>query len=242
MNKAAALREFFESFISEHKRALFHKVLQHRTYYLQVVLDVLEDPLDANAAFRSCECFGIQKVHWLQAPGMHKRRRGISVGSTKWLDLQSYTSSATACAKNLRAAGIRQYALSTRPGSMPLGELPLDQPLALWFASEHSGVREDTAAAVDGFVHLPMLGHGEHFNFSVTVALALQLVTQRLRDEKQAWQLNALERDQLLLEWYATIPKKRKLFLQRFLEERALPMESLAPPVTSQRFWNLFAD
>jgi len=226
--------------ITEHKRQLFEDVVRHRTNYLQVVLDEVDDPLDANAAFRSCECFGIQKVHWIQGQSGAKMSRGVAVGSTKWLDLAIYQAPAySSCETRIRESGCRQFALSTGPDAMSIDVLPLDKPLALWFASETRGFPRAMRGEVDGFLRLPMLGAGHHFNFSVAVALTLQALTTRLRKEGHEWQLSDEERSQLILDWYATVPKRRQQIVARFLESKGMPWSVLAPPITSAKFWDL---
>lgn len=234
------LMEYMGGFVSSHKRQLFEKIVPDRTHYLQVVLSEVDDPLDANAAFRSCECFGIQNVHWIQGDSGSKMSRGVSVGATKWLDLEIYQAEAFAdCQTKLRHAGLQQFALSTRPGSVPVDLLPLDRPLALWFASETGGFRSAVEAQMDGFVHLPMMGFGRHFNFSVAVALTLQKVKSRLEREGHCWQMNPEERVNLLLGLYATVPKSRRQIVSRFLEMKGLHWQDLVPEVRSSKFWQL---
>lgn len=239
MTLVEALISFLGEGITAHKHELFEKILENRTHFVQLGLDALEDPLDANAALRTSECFGIQKVHWLQSPDMRKLKRGVAVGSSKWLELQLYDLPLRRLGQTFKDKGMRQFAVSTRPESMPIAQIPLDQPLVLWFASERSGFTQDPSSFVDGFVRLPMQGIGRHVNFSVAVALACQEVTNALKRQEQPWQLSERERQFLRLEWYATIPKKRRELVTRFLAERGLGMNALAPPVTSQRFWNM---
>ena len=234
------LIEYMGGFITRHKRDLFDRIVQDRTTYIQAVLDAVDDPLDANAAFRSCECFGIQRVHWIQGESGAKMSRGVSVGATKWLDLSvSGPGTSLACATGLRRSGLRLFAMSTRAEAVPLDRLPLDRPLALMFTSETRGFTRDLDGEVDGFATLPMGGFGDHFNFSVAVALSLQHLTARIRKEGWPWQLDEGARTSLILDWYATVPKSRRQMVARFLESKGLAWEALAPPVTSPKFWDL---
>lgn len=239
MAPAAELLEFLGECISEHKLALFREASSQRTRHVQVVLDSLEDPLDANAALRSCECFGIQAVHWVQPPQGKRVSRGVAVGSSKWLELKTYPTGCKTLTANLRHQGLRQFALSTRESALSIEDMPLEQPFALWCASEDTGLPAATARGVDGFVRLPMVGLGTHFNFSVTVALALKRITDRLRNSVIPWALNPAERQNLLLEWCATVPKRRRDLVQRFLDQTPYTLADLAPPATSQRFWDM---
>ena len=81
----------------------------------------------------------------------------------------------------LRAEGATIVAVETTPGSCDLWSSPaLDaRPLALLFGHETGGLADDTLAAADHVIHLPMLGAGKSLNVATAAAVVLYEVVRR---------------------------------------------------------------
>lgn len=58
--------------------------------------------------------------------------------------------------------------------------LPLDKPVALVFGTEKTGLTDYAIEHADMYVRLPMVGFTESFNISVSAALLMFTLTQRL--------------------------------------------------------------
>ncbi len=209
MDKAALIEQLLQ-YVTENKRDKMDAVLENRTRYITVVLEDLFQEHNASAALRTCDIFGVQDVHVVQAKYQFKALDTISMGASKWVDVQSYTSITDSIAA-LKAQGYRIVATSPHLQSYSLPHLPLDQKTALIFGSEQTGLSEQALAQADMFVKIPMFGFVESFNVSVSVALCLYDVINRLHTFEYAWQLSQEEKQDILLAWIKKVSKTAEL-------------------------------
>ncbi|MEM6299459.1 MAG: RNA methyltransferase, partial [Bacteroidota bacterium] len=173
---------------------------------------------NVSAILRSCECFGVQRVHLIQEeddPADFLASQRISRGSAQWLSLQKYPDFST-CLNQLRADGMKLVSLSPH-AEKTLHEVSLDHPLALLFGTEWEGVSGDALTATDELVRIPMFGFTESFNVSVTVALCLQTLIQRIH--QQDFRLSGGEQETLMLEWTRTAIRHNEAIEKRFWED-----------------------
>lgn len=202
LNKAALIEQLL-AYVTENKREKMQSVLTNRTRYITVVLEDLFQEHNASAALRTCDIFGIQDVHVVQAQYKFKPHSAIAMGSAKWVDVHSYTS-ITDSITALKQQGYRIVATTPHRQSYTLPELPLDQKTALIFGSEQTGLSPQALKMADMYVKIPMYGFVESFNVSVSVALCLYDVMQRLHNSPYAWQLSEEEKQDILLAWIRT--------------------------------------
>ena len=198
------LIEHLAKHITDHKLQLFEHVLKFRTRHITVVLENIFQPHNASAVLRSCDCFGIQDVHIIENGNKYETSSGVDMGSSKWLTLQRYNQEANntvTCIEALKKKGYRIVATTPHTNDCLIHELPVDQPIALMYGTEMSGLSELALQHADAFVRLPMYGFTESFNISVSVALSLFELTERMRKSSVHWQLSADEKTDLTLEW-----------------------------------------
>lgn len=169
-----------ESQVTPQRLEKIQRVIEQRTYALTVVLEDIFQGHNAAAVLRSCECFGVQDVHCVELSNEFKPSDDVSMGSHKWLDLHRHHSTVDSI-NQLKAKGYRTVATTLREGAVPIAELPVDKPIALVFGTELTGLSQEAHDACDDFAYLPMVGFTQSFNISVSVALCLQTLTQRLR-------------------------------------------------------------
>src|SRR5579863_7778092 len=153
MNKhdKAALIEQLLAYLTDNKREKMEAVLENRTRYITVVLEDLFQPHNASAALRTCDIFGIQDVHVVEAQHSFKAVPTIAMGASKWVDVQSYSSITDSIAA-LKKQGYRIVATTPHRQSYSLPGLPLDQKTALIFGSEQTGLSDAALAQADMFV------------------------------------------------------------------------------------------
>lgn len=216
------IHEYLRSYLSSHKKEIFTRNISERTRYIRIVIEDLFHAHNVSAVLRSCECFGIQNVHILNE-GEHNPKhfqdyKRVARGSAQWLTLVQHPNyeDYKAQHKNIRTVALSPHAEKT------LYELPLDQPLALIFGQEWEGVSTKIMEQVDETVRIPMFGFTESFNISVTVALCLQDLTQRLRQSSEQinWQLSPEEQEEVLLHWTRQAVKHTDLLEKRFWEDQ----------------------
>ena len=61
---------------------------------------------------------------------------------------------------------------------------------ALFFGTERDGLSEEILKQADGFLKIPMVGFTESLNISVSAAIIIQNLTQRLRKSDVKWKLS----------------------------------------------------
>lgn len=218
--------QFLNEYVTEHKRALFKKILAQRTRHISVVLEDLYQPHNASAVLRSCDCFGIQDVHVIENKYEFMVSRGVSIGADKWLSVQHFNqpnkNNTEACFNQLRQNGIRIAATTPHKNDCLISELPLDSKTALVFGSEKDGLSDYALDHADVFVKIPMYGFSESFNISVSAAISLYDVTRRLHESDTHWQLADDEQYLLYIEWLRRSVKYQEALEKHYFESRGL--------------------
>jgi tRNA (guanosine-2'-O-)-methyltransferase len=154
-----------------------------------------------SALLRSCEAFGVQYVHAVEAVEEFTVSRRITLGAHKWLTLTRHET-IEQCAAALRSAGVRLYAAMLDPKAVSLEELPVDEPVALVFGNEKEGVSAPARALCDGAYTIPMDGFVQSLNISVAAAISIYSITRRVRDLRpDGGLLGEAERERLLEAW-----------------------------------------
>jgi tRNA (guanosine-2'-O-)-methyltransferase len=192
------------SFISENKQNKFNKVLEDRTRHLTVVLEDIYQPHNASAVLRSCDCFGVQDIHIIENRNKYNVNPQIAVGSAKWLNLNYHNEkkeNTVACINELKAKGYKIVATTPHQDDVMLPDLPLDQPIALLFGTELEGLTDVALEHADEFMRIPMYGFTESYNISVSAALCLHSITDRLHKSDIDWHLSEDEKQELKFEW-----------------------------------------
>ena len=106
-------------------------------------------------------------------------------------------------------------ALTPHQPDCELGELHLEDRLALFFGTEKEGLSEYVLDQADQKVSIPMYGFTESFNISVSVALVLYDLRIRLDKSDIAWKLSQPEKETLLLDWLRYSIRAGELIEQR---------------------------
>jgi tRNA (guanosine-2'-O-)-methyltransferase len=125
---------------------------------------------------RSCDAFGLQRLHVVERSERFLSSRTVSRGSERWVDVRTYRRSQDAV-EALTASGHELVA------THPLGELvPADlrsiPKMALVLGNERDGIHEELVGACRRSVRIPMRGFAESLNVSVTAAILLHSATE----------------------------------------------------------------
>ncbi len=216
---------YLEDFVSEKRKATFHRVLEDRTRHFTVVLEDIYQPHNSSAVIRSCDIFGVQDVHVIQNKYSSKVSRHVAKGSQKWLDIKKYNKSATNtqdCLDALRNDGYQIIATTPHNDSCVLHEFDITKKSAFVFGVEKEGVSEYTMNQADGFLKIPMVGFTESLNISVAAAIILQDITTKLRASNIEWQLTTKEKEVLYFDWVQKSIKSIKKISERYQNEKKI--------------------
>jgi tRNA (guanosine-2'-O-)-methyltransferase len=199
-------------FVTERRKRRIEEVLALRTRYITVVAENLYQPHNASAIIRTCDCFGVQDLHVIEHNNRFEINDAVAVGSGKWVTVHRHTdpegNATIRCLQDLKDRGYRIAALTLQESAEPLKNVSLDQKLALCLGTEEEGLSDTAHEMSDLFVQLPMHGFNQSFNVSVTCALSLYELVQRLHTLELDWHLTEAEKDDLRYDWYhKTVPE-----------------------------------
>jgi tRNA (guanosine-2'-O-)-methyltransferase len=215
------LLQYLLTFVSDNKNQLFEEVIRFRTRYITVVLENIYQSHNASAVLRTCDCFGIQDVHIIENNNPFDINPDIALGSSKWLTLNKYNSkecNTPYVYRQLRESGYKIVAATPHHSDCNLNDLKIDSKLALVFGTELNGLSEEAMNHADEFVKIPMYGFTESFNVSVSAAIILHYLTEKLRDSSYLWQLNDEEIIDIKLNWVKNVVKSSDQIEKRFMK------------------------
>ena len=203
LDSKETLYEKASQLVSENRRALIDRIAPLRTRHITVALEDVYQSHNAAAVLRSCDCFGIQDVHVVERNNPFNPAGDVAVGSSKWVDYYSYPDIPSAYAE-LRRRGYRIVATTPHTNDTLITDLDISTPVALIFGTELTGLTPEAIDLADEYVKIPMYGFTESFNISVSVALSLFNLTERLRhSNNQAFMQSSNELLDLKLHWLA---------------------------------------
>ncbi len=208
--------DYLQEYLTPRRRGLFEKVLNERTNYITVATQDVYQLHNTSAVLRSCEVFGIQNLHVIEEKLPKRIDREIAMGAQKWVDVSRHKSSKE-CLESLKGKGYKIVATTPHENSVMLDDFDLSEPVALFFGTERDGVSEEIIEAADSTLKIPMFGFTESLNISVSAAIILQNLTQKLRRNSLDWQLSEEEKFQLKLAWTKKTIKNSDEILNRFL-------------------------
>jgi len=204
---AQVLAEFYK-IITPNKQEMFDRIAAERTRHLTVVMENIYQEHNASAVLRSCDCFGLQELHVIEKDNEYKIQRDIALGAGRWVDMHTYDDGHEVtrdCILGLREKGYKIVATTPHTDSQTIHTLNLDQPVALVFGTERRGISEEVVELADEFVKIPMYGFTESFNISVSVAIVLNTLRQRLEQSDLPWKLDEQEQILLKIDWCTKI-------------------------------------
>ncbi|MBW2458039.1 MAG: RNA methyltransferase [Deltaproteobacteria bacterium] len=179
-----------EPMVSQSRRERLDQVIGARLASVTVVMDAPHDPHNAAAVMRSCDAFGVHRLHVVERTEPFFPSGAVAKGSERWVDAIRYEQ-ASAAIDALRGDG---FALvGTHPeGRIVPADLASFPRVALVMGNEHDGICEELSAACTTFVRIPMRGFAESLNVSVSAAVLLASATG-----DRAGDLSDLERRRL---------------------------------------------
>lgn len=220
-NSNEKLLNHLMGFVSENKKQLFEQIILQRTRHITVVLEDIFQPHNASAVLRTCDCFGIQDVHIIENKNKYEVNPDVALGSSKWLNLFKYNSgdeNTIEAFNSLRKKGYRIVATTPHKNDCLLQDLNLDSKIALVFGTELDGLSDAAIQHADEFVKIPMYGFTESFNISVSAAIILHYLTEKLRNSNIKWELSENEKTGIKLNWVRNVVKRSELIEKEFLK------------------------
>ena len=85
--EARQIIDFLTSYVTTERLNTLNKVLDERTNYISVVLEDIFQTHNASAELRSCDCFGIQNVNFIENRYSYMENIDVAMGSSQWLSI-----------------------------------------------------------------------------------------------------------------------------------------------------------
>ncbi|MEO8516857.1 MAG: RNA methyltransferase [Flavobacterium sp.] len=213
-----AYLSFLENILTDNRKERFLKVLQNRTNHFTVAIEDIFQLHNTSAVMRSCEVFGVQELNVVEQKFGKSIDKEIAMGAQKWVDIKKH-GSVSECIQTLKGKGYQIIATTPHENDCLLDDFDVTKPSAFFFGTERDGLSEEVLQQADGFLKIPMVGFTESLNISVSAAIILQNLTDRLRKTDVNWQLSEEEILVKRLAWAKNTIKDIKRIEARYFAE-----------------------
>lgn len=214
------LLDYLETIITEERKQRFIKVLQSRSKHFSIAVEDVFQLHNTSAVMRSCEVFGIQELNVIEQRFGKQIDKQIAMGAQKWVDIIRHNNSLE-CIDSLRKKGYQIIATTPHNDSTFLEDFNILKPSAIFFGTEKEGLSEEVLKNADGFLKIPMVGFTESLNISVSAAIIIQNLMQRLRASDINWRLSEEEILDKRLDWSRKSIKDIDFIERRFFENQS---------------------
>ena len=207
--------DYLAEFMTPERKVVMEQTLTMRTDYMTILTENMFHPLNASALVRHCEAFGIQQMHNIEESCTFSPDIKIAKGSHQWVDLKTHATTPEAIA-TLKKSGYRIIATSPHKDDTTPETFDVTKgKFALVFGTEHIGISDEVIGAADEFLKIPMCGMVESLNVSASAAIIMYMLSQRVRESVQGWELEPEEQVKILYRWMKCSVKDADPILNR---------------------------
>lgn len=169
-------------FITPQRTERIKSVLAKRQRDFTLVMDNIWDPHNVSAILRSCDAFGLFRVHLYYTtekwPELGKKS---SASAKKWVERVGHTDG-PAMLDQFAQAGVQVIRTGFSDTARPLFDFDFTKPTAVILSNEHRGASPELVEAVASELYIPMQGMVQSLNVSVAAAVILyEAFSQRRR-------------------------------------------------------------
>ena len=191
-------------FLTDERKANFEQIISQRTNHFSLVIENIHKAQNASAILRTADCLGVQNVNVIENNNKFDVNDEISLGANKWITLNKYNNkenNTKQCFDDLRSKGYKIVATMPYKNDVFLDDLDINNKMAIVFGSEVDGISKEAIKNADVFMKIPMYGFTESFNISVSAAITMHHLTNKLRKSNIEWRLNDMDRIDTLIQW-----------------------------------------
>lgn len=216
--KSADYKNYLEEFITENRKLSFERVLENRSRHFCIAVEDVYQLHNTSAVMRSCEVFGIQDLHVIEQKFSKTIDKEIAMGAEKWVDIYRHTATQN-CLDSLKNKGYQIVATTPHTDAHTLDNFDIRQPSAIFFGTEKNGLSQEIMDQADAFIKIPMYGFTESLNISVSAAIVINSITNKLRNSALNWKLSEEELLEKKIDWMRKSIKDIDLITERYLTE-----------------------
>jgi len=214
------ITNYLSSYITEHRKDLMESVLEQRTNFVTLVLEDIYQPHNASAVVRSADCFGIQDVHIIEGRNKYDVNPQVLRGSGKWVNVIKYShapNNTASCFAALKKQGFKIVGTTPHSDGTLLPKFMVNEPIALVFGTEETGLSEYAMEQVDEYLRIPMYGFTESYNLSVSAAMCLYQIMTNLHASDIDFKLCEEDKINLRLAWYRKVVRRSEALVNEYL-------------------------
>ena len=210
---------YLEGFLTENRKERFEHVLEKRTNHFTIAMEDVFQLHNTSAVMRSCEVFGIQELNVIEEKFGKRIDTEIAMGAQKWVDVNRFNS-VQSCIDAMKEKGYQIIATTPHNDSCMIHEFDISKRSAIFFGTERDGLSPEVIEQADGFIKIPMVGFTESLNISVSAAIIIQDITNRLRQSNINWHLTEDEILEKKVLWAKNTIKDIKRIEERYYLEK----------------------
>lgn len=208
---------YLYEFITPNRREGFERVLANRTRHITIAIEDVYQLHNTSAVMRSCEVFGVQDLHVIEERFGKRIDKEIAMGAEKWVDIHRYQN-ANQCIDTLRKKGYQIVITSPHIDANYLQDFDVSKKSAIFFGTEKNGLSPEIMNQADAKIKIPMVGFTESLNISVSAAIVIQDLMNRLRQTSIDWKLTEEELLEKRIDWTRKSIKDIDFITERYLQ------------------------
>lgn len=120
----------------------------------------------------------------------------------------------------MKQRGYQIVATTPHDHDIELLEFDVTNKSSFFFGRETEGLSEEVLSEADCYLKIPMYGFTESLNISVSAAIILQNVTNRLRKTDVDWKLSEEEKLEKRLDWCKKTLKSHKSIIDSYYKNQ----------------------
>mgnify|MGYP003310724323 CR=1 FL=1 len=216
---------YMQEFLTEERIDVLCRTVDQRTRYMTILTENTYHPQNASALIRHCEAFGLQDLHTVETRCKFNPNVNIVRGTDKWVDITRHESTEEAIS-TLKGAGYRLVATTPHRESCTPETFDVAKgPFCLVFGTEHAGVSDEIIEAADEYLRIPMCGMVESLNVSASAAILIYMLSERIRQSTEGWQLTPEQELRLLTRWTMSSVRDYEAILRKAERNGLLSVE-----------------
>lgn len=214
------LYSFLSQFLNNRRLNMIEEKIQYRTRYFSVLLENVYQSKNISAVLRTAECMGIQDVHIVENNNRFEYNPYVTRGADKWLTLKRYNAekeNSWDAIKKIKSDGYRLIVTSPNiNGSSPENFDISKGKFVVAFGTEWEGVSDIMLNEADEHLKIPMFGYTESLNLSVSAAIVMYTLMNRMKNSAVEWQLSNIDLDEVKLQWIKSMLKRPDLLIDKY--------------------------
>jgi len=197
------LWEKIASLLTEERYNKIMEITAQRTDNITLVMEDLHFTQNMSAVVRTADCMGLKDLYLIGEETSCRINDNVAKGAWHWVDIHRKNRvPREETLQKLKDSGYRIVATLPDKNAVSLPDFDIEKgKTAFVFGNESRGISQTVKEMADEFVTIPMHGFTESYNISVSVAICLYQLREKLQNSSLDWKLNEEELNKLRYKW-----------------------------------------